>query len=95
MEMRLGDYFCLLNHRPVYPTGIDDPFRDSDKAVNYDRYTFILSGHIHEKRLWTGKSLNVGVDKHGFRPLSLHEEVKALLDARHKELCQHTKEVLK
>jgi calcineurin-like phosphoesterase family protein len=88
MEMRLGEYFCLLNHRPAYPPGTPDPYSGHDIGVNASRYTFVISGHIHEKRLWTGKSLNVGVDMHGFRPLSI-DFVRNLLDARHKVLCKH------
>jgi calcineurin-like phosphoesterase family protein len=85
MEMRLGEYFCLLNHRPAYPPGTPDPYKDHSIGVNTARYDFVLSGHIHEQRQWTGKSLNIGVDKHDFRPLSIDDEVKELLDERRKK----------
>ena len=85
LEMQIGPYKCILNHRPVYPKGTPDPYNDHAKDIDPDNYDFILSGHIHERRLFTGKSLNVGVDVHNFEPITI-DEVIGLLDARKKEL---------
>ncbi len=88
IEMRIGDFNCLINHRPSYPKsmrGSNDQFKDHDDTIkNPEKYSFIISGHIHEKRLWTHRSLNIGVDKHEFAPLS-EEELLWYLEARAKE----------
>jgi calcineurin-like phosphoesterase family protein len=61
-----------------------DPYHDHDKQVAHrakaERINYVLSGHIHNNyeknkegrkigRLWTGISLNVGVDLHGLAPI--------------------------
>lgn len=81
MEAYIGEFHCLLNHRPLYPRGSKDPFCDSQPGLDPANYDFVISGHIHQKRLWSGNSLNVGVDMHDFKPLS-EVEVVALLTAR-------------
>lgn len=81
----LGEFKCIMNHRPIYPPGTPDPFHDHDKTINSDDYNFILCGHVHEKWLFAGKSINVGVDQHNFYPLS-GEQVYDLLKKRKKEL---------
>ena len=69
----------VATHRPVYPAGTPDPFKDHNAKVDPDQFDLILSGHIHEKRLWTGKSLNIGVDQWNFYPVSQEEITKAYL----------------
>jgi len=88
IEARIGDFNCLINHRPIYPKdmrGKNDKFHDHDERIqNPEKYDFIISGHIHEKRQWTHRSFNVGVDKHGFAPIS-EEELIWYLKERAKE----------
>jgi len=83
MRAYIGPYHCVLTHRPLYPDGCTVPPRDistqEKNAEWFTEYDFVISGHIHDLRLWTGKSLNVGVDLHNFRPIS-EEEVAAFLD---------------
>ena len=71
--MHIGKYNCMLAHRPLYPDGWDIPARDITnqfiKKDEYEKYDFIISGHVHNLRLWTGRSLNVGVDRHNFKPI--------------------------
>lgn len=96
MEMRIGDFNCLINHRPSYPKdmqGANDKFQDHDDTImNPEKYHFILSGHIHEKRLWTHRSLNIGVDKHDFAPLS-EAELHWYLEERTKEFNNNRSKV--
>ena len=80
LKMQIGRFNCLLNHRPVYPIGTPDPFNDHDmfaleKSHDCD---IVLCGHVHEKWLWAGKSLNVGVDQHNFYPLSIEEIIELI-----------------
>lgn len=70
MIANIGPYRCLLNHRPIYPVGSDDPFKDSENEINVDGFDFVIAGHVHQKFLWNGISLNIGVDVHGFTPVS-------------------------
>jgi calcineurin-like phosphoesterase family protein len=76
-SIKIGKYNCGINHRPVYPPGTPDPFNDHQDPTwtngkkFSEEFDYFLTGHIHEKRLWTGKSLNVGVDVHGFNPISV------------------------
>jgi len=82
LERQIGKYNCILAHRPLYPDA-SIPKRDItnyyDTKARYEKYDFIISGHIHEQRLWTGRSLNVGVDMHDFKPLS-EAKVLSLLE---------------
>jgi len=77
--VKVGKYNCILNHRPVYPKGMPDPFNDHDKSIDPDQYDFILSGHIHQLRYWTGKSFNLSLELHDYYPYS-EEELIAILD---------------
>jgi len=70
MRMRIGNFFCLLNHRPLYSGTNKDHHKPKEEIAYPARYDFIISGHVHEKWLWTGRSLNVGVDQHDFTPIS-------------------------
>lgn len=74
MCMRIGDYYCLLNHKPYYPKskrGKNDRHNDHDGSiVNPEKYDFIISGHIHEKALWNDRSFNVSVEQHNYVPIS-------------------------
>ena len=88
--MQIGVYKCLLNHKPIYPPGTPDPYNDHDKNINPKGFDFFITGHIHQKRLWTGRSLNVGVDMHDFYPIS-EERVIELLRARAEELGDRKK----
>ena len=82
LPLEIGPYKCILAHRPFYPPQIEVPARDQDtnaaRQASYGAFDFVISGHIHEKRLWTGKSFNVGVDKHDFFPLSFEEVLSHL-----------------
>lgn len=86
LPLEIGQFKCILAHRPLYPTYIEVPERDRkinlERMERYSKYSFVISGHVHEKRLWTGKSLNVGVDQHDFYPIS-EERVLALLVERY------------
>jgi calcineurin-like phosphoesterase family protein len=83
LAITIGPYKCMLAHRPLYPDYWDIPERDLTnhfaRKADYEKYDFIISGHIHEKRLWTGNSLNVGVDRHDYMPIS-EAAVITLLD---------------
>jgi len=83
LEIQIGKYNCILTHRPLYPDGWEVPKRDITnhfaRSAAYKKYDFIISGHIHGLRLWTGRSLNVGVDIHDFTPLS-EANILALLE---------------
>jgi calcineurin-like phosphoesterase family protein len=96
METRIGDFNCLLNHRPIYPKsmrGKNDRFNDhDDKVQNPEKYHFIISGHVHEKKIWTDRSFNVGVDKHEFAPIC-EEELYYYLEERAKEFNNKRKQV--
>ena len=81
----IGEFTCLLNHRPCYRPDAPDPFHDNDVNVNPMNYDFIISGHTHKFPLFRWKSLNVGVDLHDFYPLHM-DQVYALLTQRKKEL---------
>jgi calcineurin-like phosphoesterase family protein len=74
LAIQIGKYNCILAHRPLYPDYWDIPTRDLTnhfaRKAEYEKYDFVISGHIHNLRLWTGNSLNVGVDVHDFRPIS-------------------------
>ena len=104
MGRQIGQYHCLLNHRPLYPNSMlnthNDPFGDHDNSIdNPNQYDFILSGHIHNNyeekngkkigRLWTGRSLNLSVELHNYAPVS-EEEVLAMLNARNNSIHQGT-----
>lgn len=68
IEAKIGDWKCLLRHKPFYPKnmrGQNDKHKDHQNTPNANKYDFIISGHIHEKRLWSGRSLNVGIDQFG------------------------------
>jgi len=81
----IEEFSCIMNHRPIYPKGTPDPFNDHDKTIDPDAYDFFLTGHIHEKRRWTGRSLNVGIDQHNFYPLHIDKIYEMLLE-RKKEM---------
>ena len=82
-EHQIGNYNCILAHRPLYPDDANIPTRDITNyyatKARYEKYDFIISGHIHEQRLWTGRSLNVGVDMHDYKPIS-EAKVLSLLE---------------
>jgi len=93
MAIKLGNYKCLLNHKPGYPEWMRterlDPFNDNDNNIDYNPWDFIISGHIHNNycpdergvpqgRLWTGKSLNLSVELHNYTPISENELIELL-----------------
>lgn len=80
MTAQIGEFFCLINHRPVYPQGSEDPFHDSDESVDLQKYDFVIAGHAHEKYIWNGVSLNIGVDVQDFRPISEERVIELLRD---------------
>jgi calcineurin-like phosphoesterase family protein len=86
LEMQIGIFKCVLAHRPLYPEYYNIPERDRtaqvERELQYEKYDFVISGHVHNLRLWTGKSLNVGVDMHNFTPLS-YDDVLALLEKQY------------
>ena len=83
--IQIGKYNCIMNHRPIHPEGTPDPYRDHGKVPEPWKYDFFISGHIHQHRLWTGYSINVGVDVTDFYPIS-EELVLKLLTQREEEL---------
>ena len=92
MSMKIGPFWCLLNHRPILPRKLQnekhDPFGDHDSAIDINyRFDFYLTGHIHNNyerqlggRLWQGKSLNLSVELHDYAPLSEEQVLKFLED---------------
>ena len=84
LPVQVGKYKCIINHRPVYPKGMPDPFNDHDASIDPDKYDYLLTGHIHQLRYWTGKSFNTGVDLHDYYPYS-EEELLAILDRKNNE----------
>ena len=77
-SMKIGDFNCVLNHRPIYPNDYPDPFNDHDKSINPDGYDFVICGHVHEKWKVVGKSVNIGVDQWDFKPVLLEELIEFL-----------------
>lgn len=84
MEVNIESFRCLVTHKPYYPKnmqGGNDKFRDHNTDIQFPQnYDFIISGHIHEKRLWSGKSINVGVDQHDYAPISERDLLQHLLN---------------
>lgn len=81
----IGEFTCLLNHRPCYPKEDPDPYHDNDPGIDPDKYDFIISGHTHKPPLWRWKSLNVGVDLNNYYPWHI-DQVYEMLKQRKKEL---------
>jgi len=83
LPLKIGRFNCMLAHRPLYPDYWDIPQRDLDNyfatQLRYEKYDFVISGHIHEARLWTAYSLNVGVDVHDYKLLP-EDKVLSLLE---------------
>jgi calcineurin-like phosphoesterase family protein len=83
LGVKIGEFDCILAHRPLYPDHWDIPVRDITnhfaRKAEYEKYDFVISGHVHNARLWTGRSLNVGVDMHDFKPIS-EAKVLSLLE---------------
>lgn len=73
MDFEYGGYKFLLNHRPVFTQGTNDPYKDSERHadINLDEYDYILCGHIHEKWKVNQKNINVGVDVWDYKPVSI------------------------
>ena len=65
MSLRLGEFKCLLNHRPI---GVSDPFDrrqwqpPKELLSAFGQHDFVICGHVHEKWLVNEKNVNVGVD---------------------------------
>ena len=80
MDFEYDGYKFLLNHRPVYNDGTDDPYKDKETkiSINLDQYSYILCGHVHEKWLTYQKNINVGVDVWNFKPVSIIEIIKLI-----------------
>lgn len=53
-----------LTHKPQW-----EKLRNGEHA----KYDYMLNGHVHEHWARVGKLINVGVDRHGFQPISLSE----------------------
>jgi calcineurin-like phosphoesterase family protein len=82
LDFKYGGYKFKMNHRPVYPAGTNDPFRDAEvkSIINLSEYDWILSGHIHEKWVKHGKNINVGVDVWDFKPVSIDTIIDLILN---------------
>ncbi len=81
MFMKVGNYNCLINHRPLIPRGTYDPYRDNDPHISLElaaQAERVICGHVHEKWLRNGLNYNVGVDVHDFYPVSLNQISEAL-----------------
>jgi len=91
LEQQIGKYNCILAHRPLYPDYWDIPTRDLTnhfaRKAEYEKYDFVISGHVHNAYALIGKSLNVGVDIWEYKPVNEHEV--------HKILCKIEKEIKK
>ena len=81
----IGEFTCLLNHRPAYRKDDPDPYHDNDPGIDPDMYDFIISGHTHKPPIWRWKSLNVGVDLNNYYPWHI-DQIYAMLKTRQKEL---------
>lgn len=72
-----------LNHYPTVGESCEIPDRfESKRPKCIDKW--ILCGHIHEKWKFNGNCFNVGVDVHGFKPISL-EQVRKEIDNEQKK----------
>ena len=84
LYMKTGGYSFMLQHYPEYPVALQDPFyRETGmyRGLTEHPVDFILSGHIHNNhfdrdgkkvgRLWTGRSLNLSVEMHDYKPVAL------------------------
>ena len=81
----IGEFTCLLNHRPCYHPNDPDPYHDNDPGVDPMKYDFIISAHTHKFPIWRWKSLNVGVNLHNYYPLHI-DQVYKMLKEKSKEL---------
>lgn len=77
-EIKVGNWNCIINHRPIHPIGTPDFWGDHDKSVDPTKYDFFLTGHVHNKWKWRGRSLNVGVDVWNFSPVGYDIILKEL-----------------
>ena len=75
MQVSVGEFKCVVNHRPFYPPELvkNDIYHDHEKMRDIADFDFVISGHVHEKYRWVGKSVNVGVDVNYFRPVHIDE----------------------
>lgn len=85
LEIKIGRWNCIINHRPIYPIGTPDIWGDHDKTVDPAKYDFFITGHIHQKRKWTGRSINIGVDVWNFKPIG-YDTLLSELNKKYKEL---------
>lgn len=84
LEMRVGEFSCLLRHRPVIPVESTDPYvveAKEEREWLLKTYDFIICGHVHEKWSTYGKNVNVGVDRWNFTPVP-HEQLNLYLKTR-------------
>ena len=92
LVVEVGERRVLLCHYPYRPEGASlDHLRETaeKEGWNFQRYLgrmpvykgmFSLCGHVHQKWTWQGKSFNVGVDVHNFKPLSEEQVAAAILE---------------
>jgi calcineurin-like phosphoesterase family protein len=76
LQIKVGEFKCVVNHRPVYPPELkrEDLFHDHDNTLrDIGDFDFVISGHVHEKYSWIGKSINIGVDVNQFKPMHIDE----------------------
>lgn len=66
---KIGDHQVMLSHFPYVGDHTEDDRYDEYRLT--DKGFWLIHGHVHE--MWTtrGRQLNVGVDRHGFAPISL------------------------
>lgn len=69
--IQIGEYNCVVVHRPVYP-GAEKFYKIH---VPYpDTYDFFLHGHTHSPSIWHGdekrkKNMNISVEAHTYYPV--------------------------
>lgn len=48
----------------------------NERPAKYNRPSLVLCGHVHEKWLYKGRCINVGVDQWGYFPVSLKDLIE-------------------
>lgn len=61
LPLMIGEFSCILHHRPITKTGLERKEDELDLEV-LENYDFCISGHVHEKYKVNGKNINVGID---------------------------------
>jgi len=77
MELKIGEFNCLLTHIPIELDRIYKKGTQPDFSA-LDRYSYILHGHVHTAFVVKGKNINVGCDVWDYKPINIKDLEKFL-----------------